>query len=65
MNTESTCDWEGEQWTVPINAAVKKLVRFGARTTSIGVGMRYWADGAESSPDGWAYRLEFRLLFPR
>jgi hypothetical protein len=65
LNTESTYDWENEQWSVPLNALVTKVVRFGDQTTSIGGGVRYWADGPNSAPEGWGFRLVFTLLFPR
>jgi hypothetical protein len=65
VNTESTYDWKNEEWSVPVNATVSKVVKFGDQLTSIGGGVRYWADGPDSSPEGWGYRLLFTLLFPR
>ena len=65
VNTESTYDWKNEQWSVPLNFAVSKVVKFGTQMASIGGGIRYWADSPDSGPDGWAYRLTFTLLFPR
>ena len=65
INTESTYDWKNEQWSVPLNAIVSKVVRFGKQTTSIGGGVRYWADGPGSAPEGWGLRFLFTLLFPR
>jgi hypothetical protein len=37
LNTESTYDWAAEQWSVPVNLSVAKLVRFGKQPVSIGV----------------------------
>ena len=65
LNVESTYDWENEEWSVPVNALVTKVVKFGNQTTSIGGGVRYWADSPESGPEGWALRLQFTLLYPR
>ncbi len=65
LNTESTYDWESEQWSVPINANVSKLVNIGNQPVSIGAGVRYWADGPESGPEGWGFRLNATLLFPK
>ena len=65
LNTESTYDWKNEHWSVPINAVVKKIVKFGNQMTSIGAGIRYWADSPDSGPHGWGFRLEFTLLFPK
>ena len=65
LNVESTYDWENEEWSVPVNALVTKVVKFGNQTTRIGGGVRYWADSPESGPEGWALRLQFTLLYPR
>jgi hypothetical protein len=65
LNTESTYDWENEQWSVPLNAIASKVVRFGDQTVSIGGGVRYWADGPGSAPEGWGLRFIFTLLYPR
>ncbi|MGD8347717.1 MAG: transporter [Gammaproteobacteria bacterium] len=64
-NLESTYDWENEQWSVPLNLLVTRVVKFGEQTTSIGGGLRYWADSPESGPEGWGLRLVFTLLYPR
>ena len=65
LQTESTYDWEGEQWTVPLNALVSKVVKVGDQLVSFGAGVRYWADGPQSAPHGWGVRLVATLLFPR
>jgi len=65
INTESTYDWDDRQWAVPVNVAASKLLRFGTQMVSIGGGIRYWLDGAESAPEGLGFRLTMTLLFPR
>lgn len=65
LNTESTYDWESEQWSVPINATVSKLTKVGDQLVSFGGGVRYWADGPEGGPHRWGFRLSVTLLFPR
>lgn len=65
LQTESTYDWEGEQWAVPINGVVTKVTKIGGQLVSVGAGVRYWADGPDSGPQGWGARLIFTLLFPR
>jgi hypothetical protein len=65
LNTESTYDWEREQWAVPINAIVSKVTTVGGQLASFGGGVRYWADGPEGGPHGWGFRLSVTLLFPR
>ena len=65
LQTETTYDWEREQWTVPINALASKVVKVGDQLVSLGAGVRYWADGPQSAPHGWGVRLVATLLFPR
>ena len=49
LNTESTYDWKANQWSVPINLTVSKLIKVGSRPISIGGGLRYWADGPDNA----------------
>ncbi len=65
FTTESTYDWEGEQWSIPVIANVSKVVQVGSQTVSIGGGLRYWADGPESGPEGLGARIQVTLLFPK
>jgi hypothetical protein len=65
LNTESTYDWEAEQWSVPVNVIVTKVTKVGGQLISVGGGLRYWADSPDSGPEGLGYRLVFTLLFPR
>jgi hypothetical protein len=64
LNTESTYDWESEQWSVPINVMVTKLLKIGGQPISIGGGVRYWADSPDGGPEGFGFRLVVTLLFP-
>jgi hypothetical protein len=41
LNSESTYDWTGNHWTVPINATVTQLVKFGTQRVSLGGGLRW------------------------
>jgi hypothetical protein len=65
INTESTYNWETEEWSVPINFTVAKLVTFGKQPVSFTVGARYWAESPESGPEGWGFRGVVTLLFPK
>jgi hypothetical protein len=64
LNTESTYDWEGEQWSVPINFTVSQLLKTGNQIYQLGGGVRYWADAPSNGPEGWGFRLQLTLLFP-
>jgi hypothetical protein len=65
LNTESTYDWENEQWSVPVNASASRLVRVGTQLVSFGGGVRYWLDSPDSGAEGLGLRLTMTLLFPR
>lgn len=65
LNSESTYDWEADQWTVPINALAFKVVPIGGAPVSLQAGVRYWAEAPAGGPEGFGLRLSATLLFPR
>jgi len=65
LNTESTYDWENEEWSVPVNVSASKLTRVGSQLVSLGGGLRYWLDSPDSGAEGLGFRITVTLLFPR
>jgi hypothetical protein len=65
LNTESTYNWQAKQWTVPLNALVSKLVRFGTQPVSLALGVRYYAASPDNGPKGFGARLSITFLFPK
>jgi hypothetical protein len=65
LNTESTYNWETEEWSVPINFVVAQVVELGNQPVQLGLGARYWVDAPERGPDGWGLRAQVTLLFPK
>lgn len=66
LNTESTYNWETEQWTVPINAMVSKVIKVGTQLLSIQGGVRYWAVSDDVlTPEGWSARATVTFIFPK
>ena len=65
INTESTYDWDNEQWSIPINFTVNQLLRIGNQMVQMGGGIRYWADSPAAGAEDWGFRLQFTLLYPR
>jgi len=66
VNTESTYDWQGNDWSVPINFTVTQVFKIGAQPMSLQLGARYWADTPENvGPEGWGARLTYTLVFPQ
>jgi hypothetical protein len=65
LNSESSYDWESEQWAVPINFMVSKLTRFGGQMVSFQGGIRYWVKSTDTGPEGVGLRFAVTLLFPK
>ena len=64
VNTESTYDWEGAQWTVPINLTVAQLLKIGGMPLQFQAGVRAYAVRPEGGPD-WGLRFAMTFLFPK
>lgn len=65
LNSESTYDWTGEQWSASVNMLVSKMVRVGKLPVQVGAGLRRWADSPANGPKGYGVRLLFTQLFPK
>jgi hypothetical protein len=50
VQSESTYNWQMEKLSVPINAAVNKLVRWGKLPVGLQAGVGYWAESPETDP---------------
>ncbi|QDH70437.1 transporter [Marilutibacter alkalisoli] len=61
---ESTYDWEGKQWTVPLNVGYSKVSRIGTQLVSYQGGVRYYIEAPDSGAE-WGLRFTFTLLFPK
>lgn len=64
LNTESTYDWKGEQWTVPINVSVSQLLILGRAPLSLSLGYRNYIEKPEGGPN-WGLRFVVTFLFPK
>jgi hypothetical protein len=62
--TESTYDWDNEQWTVPLNLMVQQLVKIGKQPVALTVGGRYYPEKPDGGPD-WGLRFAVIFLFPK
>jgi outer membrane putative beta-barrel porin/alpha-amylase len=61
--TESSYDWEGEQWTVPVHVSVSQVMRLGRQLVSFQAGIGRYADGPAVAPD-WGLRFTTTFMFP-
>jgi hypothetical protein len=65
VQSESTCNWKTEDWSIPINAAVSKLVKLGKLPVSLQAGVGYWAESPETGPEGFRFRLQATFVLPK
>ncbi|HET9767095.1 MAG TPA: hypothetical protein VFS60_09615 [Thermoanaerobaculia bacterium] len=63
LNAESTYDWNGEQWTVPLNLTYSKVTRIGSQMISFAGGARAYVEKPDGGPD-WGLRFVVTFLFP-
>ncbi|MFD1197191.1 hypothetical protein ACFQ3K_02445 [Brucella gallinifaecis] len=63
LSTETSYDWTSRQWTVPVNAGISKVFKFGEQRVSIGVSARYYAQAPSEAPK-WGARFVTTFLFP-
>jgi hypothetical protein len=64
LQTESTYDWETEEWTVPINIRVGQLVKFGEQRVQFQFGYRNYIDSPSDNLD-WGLTFQVTFLFPK
>lgn len=64
LQTETTYDWLGDNWSIPVAGAVSQLVKIGNQPISIGAAGRYWLASPTGGPD-WGLRLNVVFLFPK
>lgn len=64
LNLESSYDWKGNQWTVPMNLMYSKVMKFGEQLVSLQGGVRYYVERPDGGPN-WGLRANITFLFPR
>jgi hypothetical protein len=64
INFESTYDWTGEQWTIPLNLTYSKVSKIGNQLVSYAGGVRYYLETPDGGPE-WGLRFVLTLLYPK
>jgi hypothetical protein len=64
VNTETTYDWQNEEWTVPINFVVSQLFKIGDQPVQAFGGVRYYTESPDNGPE-WGLRFGLTFLFPK
>jgi hypothetical protein len=65
VQSESNYNWETENWSVPVNLALSKLVRFGQLPVNLQGGVGYWAESPDGGPEDLRFRLQMTLVLPK
>ena len=65
LNTESTYDWNTDDYTIPVNLTATKIVKLDKQLISVGGGFRYWAHDTDSSAKDFGVRLIASFIFPK
>lgn len=65
LNTESTYNWNSEEWSVPVNGTISKVVTIGDQLVSLTAGAGYYAASSIGGASGWRGRLVATFLFPK
>jgi len=64
INLESTYDFEGHVWNVPINFVYSKVTKIGGQMVSFAGGARAYLETPAGGPD-WGVRFVVTLLYPK
>ena len=65
VQSETTYNWEIEKWSVPVNVAVAKLVRWGKLPVSLQAGVGYWLESPAPAAEGWRFRFQANFVLPK
>ncbi len=65
INTESTYDWTGNSWSVPVHFSVSKVVKFGKQPISFGGQLRCWVTSPTGGPESCGLRVVVTGIFPK
>ncbi len=64
INTESTRNWQTDQWSVPINITAQQLLKIAGQPVAFQLGFRQYVDGPVGGPQ-WGLRFAVTFLFPK
>jgi hypothetical protein len=64
VNSQSSYDWVGGEWTMPLEFSVSQLMKFGGQSVSLGVAWRTYAKRPEGGPN-WGLGFTVAFLFPK
>jgi hypothetical protein len=63
LNTQTTYNWNSEEWTIPITLTAQQVFKLGKQPMQFQIGGTYYADKPQDGPD-WGIRTSLVFLFP-
>ena len=64
VDTTSQYDWEGRQWTVPLEATIGQVLTIARQQLELDLTGRWYAERAPGGPQ-WGLSLTLTFLFPK
>jgi hypothetical protein len=64
VDTTSQYDWEGRQWTVPLEATIGQVLTIARQQIELDLAGRWYAERAPGGPH-WGLSLTLTFLFPK
>ncbi len=65
VQSESNYNWMTDQWSIPVNLGLSKLVKIGKLPVSLQAGVGYWAESPDAGPEGFRFRLQANIVLPK
>lgn len=65
LSIESVYDWNASELALPINFIIDQLITVGGQNMQVGAAVKYWADSPEGGPEGFGFRLQCTLFWPK
>lgn len=57
-------NWEGEQWTVPLNLTLKKVMKIGGVPCQVGASLDYYVEADDDFGPDWAIGINLTPIVP-
>ena len=65
LQSETSYNWKTEQWSIPVNLGLSKLVMFGPLPVSLQAGVGYWLESPANGAEGMRWRLQANIVLPK
>lgn len=63
-NVESTYDWDGAAWTIPVNVGFSQIIPIRKHLVSLQAGATWYAEAPQGASE-WGLRFTLTFLFPK